>query len=280
MATLNRSEEIRQFLDSLAVQTYKNYRLIIIDQNKDDRVLNITESYKNTVDIVHIKSDTAGLSFNRNIGLRYIAESENQDLSVDTGNIVAFPDDDCEYQPDTLQNIADFFDNNPDYSLYTCSTREKNGEKTILQSKTNDCLISVHNFMQTGISFTVFVRTRAIRDFAFDLQMGVGTRFGSGEESDLLLFLLKNRHKGRFHSRHFIFHPYKTDDAAKAYQYGKGFGALFKKSVVVYKFYYLFFVFLLIISKETFKLCFYPFSRIRAASVKGRLYGFVQYKPQ
>jgi hypothetical protein len=117
-------------------------------------------------------------------------------------------------------------------------------------------------------------------DFKFDEQLGVGTEFGSGEESDLLFFLLRNKNKGFYHSQHYIFHPAKQEISEKAYQYGKGYGALHKKVVVVYKFYRFLFYFLLTLFKETIKVCFYPYSAERIATFKGRIYGFSHYKPK
>jgi len=37
-ATLNREKELETLLESLAAQTYKRFELIIVDQNKDDRL--------------------------------------------------------------------------------------------------------------------------------------------------------------------------------------------------------------------------------------------------
>ena len=46
MATLGRSEEIKIFLDSLSVQDYKNFELIIVDQNERDILRDIVDEYK------------------------------------------------------------------------------------------------------------------------------------------------------------------------------------------------------------------------------------------
>ncbi|GHV89642.1 glycosyl transferase [Spirochaetia bacterium] len=268
MATLDRKDEIVIFIKSLLNQSYTNFELIIVDQNKDNRVFDIYNAYKNIINIIYIKSNQKGLSLNRNIGLKRCS-----------GDIIAFPDDDCEYNNDTLNNVFNFFSHNNTYGFYTSNTREKDGNKGILNAKNTDSEITINNIMYTGISFTIFTRKECIKDFKFDEQLGVGARFGSGEESDLLFFLLKNNNKGYYHANSYIFHPAKTETIKKCYSYGKGYGALYKKAIWVYKFNELIIPFFYnIILKELIKVCIYPYEKGRFTSLKGRLYGFVFYK--
>jgi glycosyltransferase involved in cell wall biosynthesis len=241
--------------------------LLIIDQNEDNRVRNIYFKYKDKIDIKYIRSGRKGLSFNRNTGLDNCS-----------GDIIAFPDDDCEYTGDILERVVEFFNNNPDYCFYTCNTRDKNTSGAIFNAKTKDADISVFNFTSTGISFTVFTRMPAIRNFKFDEKLGVGTTLGSGEESDLLLFLLRNRHKGKYHAGHYIFHPAREETAEKALLYGKGFGAVYKKAVIKYKYFVLFPVFILRLLKGIINIVIHGNKKTRIASLYGRILGFVQYK--
>jgi glycosyltransferase involved in cell wall biosynthesis len=269
MATLNRKDEIDNFIKKLLPQTYKNFELLIIDQNEDNRVRDIYLEYKDKIDIKYIHSGRKGLSFNRNIGL---------DNCI--GDIIAFPDDDCEYTSDTLERVAAFFDINHDYCFYTCNTRDKNTSGAILNTKTKDAEISVLNFMSIGISFTIFALASAVNAFKFDEELGVGTKFGSGEESDLLLFLLRGRYRGRYHAGHYIFHPAKEETPEKAFLYGNGFGAVHKKAIVKYRFFVLFPVFILRIMKGIVNVVVYNNKKMRLASLYGRILGFIQYKIQ
>jgi glycosyltransferase involved in cell wall biosynthesis len=265
MATLGRYNEVALFLDSLSNQSYNNFELIIVDQNDDDKIEKLCLSYP--INIRVIKSNVKGLSVNRNLGLKYAC-----------GDIIAFPDDDCEYEADTLEKNARFFENNPDYSFYTCNTKEKNGNNTVLKTKKKDCAIGIFNFLSIGISFTIFVRSRAIAGFFFDEQLGAGTAFGSGEESDLLLYLIKNRKRGKYHAAHYIYHPEKKETPQRVYSYSLGFGALFKKALLVYRIYSMFFIFLYRIARNVIKLCLHPGDKTARALVVGRLSGFFLYK--
>jgi glycosyltransferase involved in cell wall biosynthesis len=267
MATLGRSDEIVIMLDSLLLQSYKNFELIIIDQNDNDIVEKIFYQYKDKLDINYHRCGKRGLSLGRNIGLKYVS-----------GDIIAFPDDDCEYEPDTLLKVAAFFNKNAGFSFYTCNTKEKNGNNAVLETMKKDCNIGISNFLSAGISFTIFVRSEAIQGFLFDEQLGVGATFGSGEESDLLLFLMKNKKKGKYNATHFIYHPGKTETLQRVYSYSLGFGALFKKSLIMYHLYPMFFIFLYRIFRNIIKLCLHPSDKITRALVKGRLSGFFKYK--
>jgi len=265
MATLDRYEEIILFLNSLVNQTYKNFELIIVDQNGNNRIELLAQSYSLNINV--IQSSVKGLSLNRNIGLGHIS-----------GDIVAFPDDDCEYKPDTLETIASFFSTNTEYGFYTCNTKEKSSNLSIVTNLSNDTTIAKYNVMRTGISFTIFVRKNAVASFKFDEQLGIGAKFGSGEESDLLYYLLKNKNKGFYFSNNHIFHPHKPDTIEKTYNYGKGYGAIHKKAIFYYGYYSVLFLFLFTLFKNLIRIFLSLFSKYRIAMLKGRIYGFCHYK--
>ena len=77
-------------------QSYKKFECIIVDQNETDMLLPIVDKYASKFSVVYIRSSIKGLSKNRNIGV-------NRAL----GN--AFPDDDCEYLPNTLEVMSSLF---------------------------------------------------------------------------------------------------------------------------------------------------------------------------
>jgi glycosyltransferase involved in cell wall biosynthesis len=266
MATINRDYELGVFIQSLLLQSYKNFELIIVDQNSDNRVFDIVHEYKEKINIKYIRSAKKGISLNRNIGLVNC-----------TGSIIAFPDDDCEYDADTLAQVKYFFDNKLSYQFFSCNMKSKQNNSLSFGQK-NDTDITLKNFMLTTISITIFVRSTSIAAFKFDERLGAGAKYGSGEESDLILHLLKNGSKGFYHANIFVFHPSTASRTlASIYSYGTGYGALFKKAVVHYHFYWLFFNFFILIVKETIKSWFYPFDRERLPSLKGRLFGFFHY---
>jgi glycosyltransferase involved in cell wall biosynthesis len=274
-ATLGRQNEIIDLINTLLIQTYKHFELLIVDQNEDNRVYDIYTQYKDKLDIKYFRSEKKGLSINRNLGLNNCS-----------GDIIAFPDDDCEYNADTLEKAVNFFLNSDKYSFYTCNTREKPGSCTASDSsvfykpfkpaKTSQ-EISLLNVMSTGIAFTIFVRADCIRQYRFDEQLGVGTEYGSGEESDLLFYLIKKNAKGFYHADIFIYHPYKVEDIDRAFSYGKGFGAIHKKAITTYKYYGLLLLFFLKLLNSVFSIIFHTHRQERIAALRGRIYGFIHY---
>lgn len=67
MPTLNRYDDIYLLMDSLENQTYKNFELIVVDQNDNSKVKEIVDKYIDKLDIKYIKSSKKGLSYNRNV---------------------------------------------------------------------------------------------------------------------------------------------------------------------------------------------------------------------
>ena len=223
MPTINVTDELELFLESLKEQTYKDFELIAVDQNKDDKAYKILEKYENDFEIKYMKSDRKGLSLNRNRGL----------LVMD-GSIAGFPDDDCEYQPDTLEKVVTFFKRKKNYQIYSCRTLErgKNYGTGVMEKKDMD--IKKDCVDTTVKSITFFVNFGKDDIILFDESLGVGATFGSGEETDYVLTLLHKGYKGRYFANDIIYHPAKKgnySDLERAYKYALGFGALVKKEV-------------------------------------------------
>jgi glycosyltransferase involved in cell wall biosynthesis len=216
MATYGRSNEIENFLISLKNQTYKNFELIVIDQNEDDKAYKIIKKFQNDINIIYLKVDFKGLSKARNYGLNYAS-----------GKVIAFPDDDCEYPNDLLENVKNFFENN-DFEIFCVLAIDKFKNKESLgrwfkKSKK----INIINFMRVCPSPCLFIRTK--EKLEFDENFGINSKFYSSEEMDLVFRLLKKGYKGYFERKIFIYHPYKEDAKERAYYYGIGMGAFFRK---------------------------------------------------
>ena len=100
VATCGRDEDVGKFLMSVAQQV-GNLRIevILVDQNPDDRLKDVVSSFKDSLHIVWLRRTSRGVSRARNEG-----------LNLARGRLVAFPDDDCKYEPDTLMRAKACFD--------------------------------------------------------------------------------------------------------------------------------------------------------------------------
>ena len=229
LCTINRKREVDKFLESLARQTFKRFEVIIVDQNKDGLLDETIKKWQNLLIIKHIKVDFQGLSKARNFGIQYIK-----------GNLIAFPDDDCEYQPSTLEKAEIFLRQNPKSSIVIGrqigKLYETNGGASA-QAKEIKSLLDV--FKSKAISFVIFGRSNAITQLGpgyFDEKLGVGsgTIWGSGEETD---FLIRAKKLGVTIFKQpaiEIYHPEKISSPRRCLYYGLGRYKVIKKNKLGY----------------------------------------------
>lgn len=270
MPTINVTIELKLFLDSLKKQTYKNFELIVVDQNKDTRAYEIIKLYEEDFEIKYMKNNEIGLSINRNKGLFMMS-----------GDIVAFPDDDCEYSSDTLEKVVKYFETNKDKKIYSCRTLEKGkdyGTGVMLDYSTE---ITKDNVAETVKSITFFVNYTFEDLELFDEDLGVGAYFGSGEETDYVLRLLHKGYKGDYYHDDVIFHPAKKgnyEDLERAKKYALGYGALVKKEVIERKNWKYLLKFIKKLMRNIGGMLVTKNKKYHGVVFEGRLEGFFKYK--
>jgi len=224
LATLGRTRELRQFFDSLSAQTWTGFEVVVIDQNSDDRLVHLLAKYSGRFPLRHLRSPR-GHSRAFNVGLAYA-----------TGDIVAFPDDDCWYDPDLLARVVRFFESNPNCSGLT-------GREVVVEGFTSGGRwsrragpITRENVWRRAITFSMFLRQSLVRDMRFDESLGVGagTAWGAGEETDYLLRAVEQGHSIHYDPSLVIWHqgrsgPYDANILSKARAYGMGVGRVLRK---------------------------------------------------
>jgi glycosyltransferase involved in cell wall biosynthesis len=225
VATLGRTTELENLLESLASQAHSGFDCIIVDQNSDRRVKDIVDEWKGVLNL-RVVDSAPGLSRARNVGLAFA-----------TGDVVAFPDDDCWYSPPLLASVSQWFEDHADYGVLTVGSKDLNGIPSGNRWIQDRCEIRPSNAFRTTFSSTIFVRrTPVTRNRFFDesIGAGAGTRFGSGEETDYILGLMAAGTRGYFDRRWHIGHP-KRDmlsghvNETRATAYGNGMGYVLRK---------------------------------------------------
>lgn len=200
-ATVGRSEELERFLDSLGAQTHRDFRLIVVDQNEDDRVAGVLAG--SPLDVLHLRS-APGLSRARNTGLAQV-----------TADVVAFPDDDCVYPPDLLERLAARFA--ADGSLAGVSGRAEDAAGSFDKGWAREAgPVNLGNVWHRGISFAIFLRSGVVEDVGpFDERLGLGSRepWSSGEEIDYLIRAVKTGAHIEYDPAVVVHHALKTLDA-------------------------------------------------------------------
>ncbi|WP_246082041.1 glycosyltransferase family 2 protein [Peptacetobacter hominis] len=272
MPTLNRFDDIELFFESLLIQEYKDFEIIVVDQNECSKVMEISEKYKDKLDLKYIKSDRKGLSYNRNLGILKAK-----------GEIIAFPDDDCTYKKETIKKAVDFFESNDEYRIYSCKTMDKNNIDAFKKMCPQNCEINAKNVFDTITSITFFVNFKKDSYLLFDEKLGVGAEFGAGEEIDYILELLSKGYRGRYFCEDVIYHPAKKHKKSKEkfqrdFNYGRGFGALCKKQIIYRKDLGFSWIFIKKIVRNIGGIILSGNRDYHIATIKGRIDGFMKYR--
>jgi hypothetical protein len=221
VATLGeRPNDLRILLSSLAPQARFISDVILVDQHRDPGCLSALVSQFCEVLPVRIVRSERGLSRARNRGLAFA-----------TGGLVAFPDDDCVYPDGLLQWVTDWFDSNFEYDILAVGVKDAAGVTSGNRWPQDSCEIKPMNAFRTTFSSSLFLCTDLAQSARFDEQLGVGsgTPYGSGEETDYVLRLLRLSARGRFDRTQYVIHPRRdmlsgTASAQRAEAYGIGMG--------------------------------------------------------
>jgi glycosyltransferase involved in cell wall biosynthesis len=223
LATVGRTAEVENFLANLDNQLYRHFEVIVVDQNEDDRLEPILRSYRASFPITYARS-ARGLSCARNIGLRYVS-----------GNVIAFPDDDCWYDPDTLSNVASLFLDHPDWDGIAGRCKTPADSFHFLDRKSG--CVDKFNVWRRAVSITIFLRDFVVKQVGmFDERLGIGADSGfcSGEETDYLLRALEKNYRIYYQPHLVVNHVdvirmYDDKLAQKGYSYGRGMGYILRK---------------------------------------------------
>jgi glycosyltransferase involved in cell wall biosynthesis len=184
VATVGRVDELARFLDSLERQTHRDFRVLVVDQNDDDRVTPLLGE-----GTVRLRSPL-GLSRARNTALPRLE-----------ADVVAFPDDDCIYPDDLLARVA---------------TRIERLDGVVGREPwwtASAAVLTRDNLWNRAISFTIFLRRTVVeRVGAFDERLGLPS--SSGEEIDYLIRALDAEARIEYDPSLVVEHPRKDVDLA------------------------------------------------------------------
>ncbi len=225
LATVGRTVEIERLLESLVDQHVGDLELIVVDQNDDSRLQPVIEKYSTIFSTIHITVGR-GLSKARNIGLRHA-----------TGDVIAFPDDDCWYPSGTLARVQQQLSDKRLLAGITGRSVSPSGAPTSGRWEIKSGLVTRANAFRRAISFTIFLRRSAVLNHSFDETLGLGaqTPWGAGEETDYLLQVIDNGGEVLYDPELTVYHPpvgagpYDAPARRKARSYGRGMGRVLRK---------------------------------------------------
>lgn len=121
-----------------------------------------------------------------------LSRSRNLALSRIRGDIFCIADDDCLYEPDTVENVLDAFRKNP--AVYGIMGQHIGPEEGGVKRKAEYSLLNSHDLFRACPSYVHFYRTKILASVGFfdeTLGVGCGTPYQSGEETDFALRTLR-----------------------------------------------------------------------------------------
>ena len=210
VATVDRTSDLGALLRALDEQTHRAFRLIVVDQNGDDRLVSLLSRHP-ALEILHLRS-RRGLSHARNVALPHLA-----------ADVVGFPDDDCLYPPELLSRVAGRFAEDP--ALGGLSGRPVAADgRSVGRWPAAPETVTLDNVWHTANSHTIFLRRDVVeRVGPFDeaLGLGSGTPWSSGEEIDYLVRALRLGTRIAYDPSLLVTHPVKAVPASELIALGR-----------------------------------------------------------
>lgn len=222
--TAGRITELEFMLRSLASQTAKDYELILVDQNVDERAARVIETLPDEMSIRRLTA-RPGLIAALNIGLLQAK-----------GDILGFPDDDCWYSPDFLASLRALFESHPGWDGITVPTADSEGRPSIGKWHSSPGKLTHANAGFRGCSTSMFFRRIVYEKIGgFDENIGGGLLSPSAD-MDYLHRAVRAGFHIEYRPELMIGHPQtlatKCNDEKsrnKRYSYGYGEGLIARK---------------------------------------------------
>ncbi len=227
VATVDRTQELLDLFAAFAAQRFNEFEVILVDQNPDERLVPIVNRFQSQFPLLHIRSDVRNVSHARNIGLR-----------AAKAPIVGFPDDDCMFQRDTMERVVARFEREPDLGVLAGNYVNPNGRRINGRWTPVSCAINDKTVWTTVQASSLWVRTEAALIVGgFDPRIGPGTQWGSGEEPDFVIRVLRSGYRGYYDVSLGVLHPDKSLTpvaGARAFKYGAGMGRVLRKHAIAF----------------------------------------------
>jgi len=235
IATLNDDGDLEYCLTSLVeLQSGPNFEVIVIDQNQDDRLVEVIARFSDRLTITH-----------KQVLFRSASRARNLGAELARGRWVGFPDDDCQLFPEILVEVERIA---CDSQVYVISgqTVDMLGSPNILRWRQHPVNFNCWTMFGCLTEATLFVRRDAfLQTKGFDEHFGPGCRFPAAEGIDLMnrLFTEFRDMKACYSPLVRMRHPTKIPPwnrwaVGRFYQYALGDGALIAKNLQLHMFYW------------------------------------------
>ncbi len=153
--TLNEENYLPLLLQDLANQTYKNFKVIIVDGNSTDQTIKKTKEFKNKLVINTISTKVKNISYQRNLGTKKV-----------TTKWIIFMDADNRLPTNFLQNITQQIKKNSNLDIFTTLIKSQN---KLIELWSNFWLILRSTLkLKAGFGALIGVKTSIAKQYPFD----------------------------------------------------------------------------------------------------------------
>lgn len=226
--TLDRPDDLKLFLTGMTHQTCQNFEVIVVDQSGRNLYEDVIAEFSERFPLRHIRIDVRKCRYACVVGAQ-----------AASGEIIAFPDDDCIYLPDTLSRVEEKFRTTPALGFLTGGVLNFDGVRTKMgRWLKKSAWLNSTNIWFGLIEFNLFIRREWYEKAGgFDPEMGPGTYFVAAEGQDLGLRLLAAGAQGYFDRELLVRHPDKPDTVrlSRALGYARGMGYVLRKNNTPYR---------------------------------------------
>ncbi|WP_240824953.1 glycosyltransferase [Desulfovibrio sp. UIB00] len=179
VATLNRGQPLQKFLDCLLEQTIgtSSFEVLIADQNPSGFLQPLIDGYADRLSIRVVQVPNIGVSHARNVL-----------VPLAHGQYIAFPDDDCFYEADTLLEAQKIFESHLHVHAIQGSWSAPGRDRKLICPSNRLC--TSLSIFKRGETYVQFFRKESVNHIGlFDTMLGPGTGlpYGCGEDTDYLL---------------------------------------------------------------------------------------------
>ncbi len=179
VATRGRTFQLEQLFESLVTQEFKDFEVLIVDQNDDDRLEPVCERWRSSLRLRRIYTPTErGLSRGRNAGWVQAR-----------GSFVLFPDDDCWYPSGFLSHAIKQL-RLTGAEILTGRAVDESGRDINGRFEKTPQWINSNTVWTTQIEWVMFFRRSALDAVGgYDVDIGVGasTPWQACEGQDVML---------------------------------------------------------------------------------------------
>ncbi len=227
LATIDRPEALSICLESLQNQKYKNFEIIIVDQSSSRKTEEVVKLY-----------DNMSISYHH-VSFRGLSKARNYALKKCNGEYFALIDDDASYPPEYFYNASRIVEKK---TILSGNIIDLNGITPINEyhSVKDNTLLSIRKIRRMAPSAALIIPYEIYKaGIQFDNNMGAGTYFGSGEETDFILQAIDIGYQVKYTKNLTIVHPTikvnctKSEELKKVEAYSRGLAALIQKDRII-----------------------------------------------